>query len=82
MRAILIDCGFEYKKTDNRMVIMESRRIVELRHEYLLKIKYYRQSNRYIVYLDETWFDTYDVVRYGWVVLVISNYQGDSKSDN
>jgi transposase len=67
LREILISCGFKYKKLDNRMVIMESRRIVELRREYLSKIKQYRNSNRNIIYLDETWFDTHDVVKYGWV---------------
>lgn len=67
LRATLMDCGFKYKKIDNRMVIMESHRIVELRQKYLRKIKEYRQLNRNIVYLDETWFDTHDVVQYGWV---------------
>lgn len=67
LRAVLMDCGFKYKKIDGRMVIMESHRIVVLRQEYLRKIKEYRQQNRDIIYLDETWFDTHDVVRYGWV---------------
>lgn len=67
LRGILLDCGFKHKKIDNRMVIMESQRIVELRQEYLRKIKEYRETNREIVYLDETWFDTHDIVKYGWV---------------
>ena len=67
LRNVLLECGFKYKKIDNRMVIMESRRIVGLRIDYLGKIKEYRQQNRHIVYLDETWFDTHDVVQYGWV---------------
>ena len=49
------------------MVIMESQHLVNLRQEYLRKIKEYRESNRHIIYLDETWFDTHDVVQYGWV---------------
>lgn len=67
LRNVLLECGFKHKKLDSRMVIMESRRIVALRVEYLEKIKEYRQLNRQIVYLDETWFDTHDVVQYGWV---------------
>lgn len=67
LRGVLIDCGFRYKKIDNRMVIMESQRIVALRQEYLRKIKEYRQLGRCIIYLDETWFDTHDVIKYGWV---------------
>ncbi|XP_072400682.1 uncharacterized protein [Diabrotica undecimpunctata] len=49
------------------MVIMESTRIVIQRQHYLRKIKEYRDDNRDIVYLDETWFDTHDVVQYGWM---------------
>lgn len=67
LRNVLLECGFKHKKLDSRMVIMESRRIVALRVDYLEKIKEYRQLNRHIVYLDETWFDTHDVVQYGWV---------------
>lgn len=67
LRNVLLDCGFRYKKLDKRMVIMESARIVDHRQEYLRKIKQYRDANRDIIYLDETWFDTHDVVQYGWV---------------
>lgn len=66
LRDILIDCGFTYKKLDKRMVIMESARLVKQRQDYLRKIKQYRNQNRHIVYLDETWFDTHDIVQYGW----------------
>lgn len=67
LRDILRKCGFRYKKLDTRMAIMESSRIVDLRQEYLRKIRDYREINRNIVYLDETWFDSHDVVKYGWV---------------
>ena len=67
LRNILLDCGFKYKKLDKRIVIMESHRIVALLQEYLRKIQECRQAKREIVYLDETWFDTHDVVDYGWV---------------
>lgn len=67
LRCILLECGFKYKKINNRLIIMESRRIVEIRQEYLRKIKEYRESNRTIIYLDETWFDTHDTVNFGWV---------------
>jgi hypothetical protein len=52
------------------MVIMESRRIAELRQEYLRKTKGYRDSNRTIIYLDETWFDTHDVVKCLFIYLL------------
>lgn len=67
LRNILLDCGFTYKKLDKRMVIMESPRLVRHRQDYLRKINEYRDAKRDIVYLDETWFDTHDVVQYGWM---------------
>lgn len=67
LRNILLKCGFKHKKLDTRMIIMESSRIVILRQNYLREIKKYRELNRNIVYLDETWFDTHDTVKYGWV---------------
>lgn len=67
LRNVLLECGFKHKKLNKRMVIMESRRIVALREDYLRKIKEYRELKRHIVYLDETWYDTHNVVQYGWV---------------
>lgn len=67
LRSILIQCGFKYKKLDSRMIIMESPRIVLLRQEYLRKIREYRELGKTIIYLDETWYDTHDVVKYGWI---------------
>lgn len=67
LREILSDCGFKHKKLNQRMAIMESPRLVMQRQDYLRQIKDYRESKRHIVYLDETWFDSHDVIRYGWV---------------
>lgn len=67
LRNVLLQAGFRYKKLDKRLIIMESARIVKWRQDYLRKIKEYREANRDIIYLDETWFDTHDVVQYGWV---------------
>ena len=67
LRYLVRQCGFRYGKIDKRMAIMESARIVEMRQEYLRKIKNFRAEKRTLIYLDETWFDTHDVVQYGWV---------------
>ncbi|CAH2010623.1 unnamed protein product [Acanthoscelides obtectus] len=67
LHCIVKLCGFQYKKLDKRMVIMKSSRIVELRQEFLHKVKIYREQKRNLIYLDETWYDTHDVVQYGWV---------------
>ena len=41
LRGIILNCGLKHKKINNRIVIMESRRLVEHRQEYLRKIKEY-----------------------------------------
>lgn len=66
LRQLMIDMGFRYKIINKRQYVMDSARIVRLRQEYLSKIKSYRQENRTIVWLDETWFDTHDIVKRGW----------------
>lgn len=58
--------GFKFKTINKRQAICESRRIIELRNIYLEEITKYRQENRHICYLDETWYDTHDTVKKGW----------------
>lgn len=67
LHTIISSMGFTYRKIDKRQVVMESQRLRTLRHDYLQKIKKYRSEDRPIIYLDETWFDTHDTVRKGWV---------------
>ena len=45
---------------------MESQRLREWRLRYLTALKQFREENRPIIYLDETWFDTHDTPRKGW----------------
>lgn len=59
--------GFHFGTINKRRAIMESPRIQKLRHEYLIKIKQFRDEGRFICYLDETWYDTHDTVKKGWV---------------
>ncbi|XP_076545701.1 uncharacterized protein LOC143305550 [Osmia lignaria lignaria] len=50
--------GFKWRKTNNiRKVLIEKPSIVTWRARYLSDIEYYRQQNRNIVYIDETWVD-------------------------
>ncbi|XP_050501612.1 uncharacterized protein LOC126881397 isoform X3 [Diabrotica virgifera virgifera] len=58
--------GFKFKKINKRQAIMESQRTVNRRNMYLEEITKYRQENRRIYYLDETWYDTHDTVKKGW----------------
>ncbi|KAI4462802.1 hypothetical protein MML48_4g00017193 [Holotrichia oblita] len=59
--------GFKFKTIDKRRRIMESPRIQRLRDEYLTQLKTFRDENRFICYLDETWYDSHDSVKKGWL---------------
>lgn len=45
---------------------MESVRIVARSYNYLQRLNILRSEGFQIVFLDETWYDTHDVVRKGW----------------
>lgn len=45
---------------------MESARIVSWRYKFIDRIRKLRSEGCRIIYLDETWFDTHDVVKKGW----------------
>ncbi|XP_072384665.1 uncharacterized protein [Diabrotica undecimpunctata] len=56
---ILKSMGFRYRIIDKRQVIMESHRLQKWRYEYITSIRKFPSENHPIIYLDETWFDTY-----------------------
>ncbi|KAG8183832.1 hypothetical protein JTE90_025715 [Oedothorax gibbosus] len=50
--------GFRWKNTvDKRQFLMEEPNIVQWRYRYLRFMKKYRDDNRNIIYLDETWIN-------------------------
>lgn len=56
LRRILTDLGFKFRCTqNNRKVLLERLDIRALRIDYLQKIKHFRDTNRPIVYIDETY---------------------------
>lgn len=67
LRRILLKMGFKYHTIDKRQTIMESQRLREWRHQYITAIQQYRSENRPIIYLDETWYDTHDTSKKGWI---------------
>jgi hypothetical protein len=67
LRKILHKIGFTFKKLNKRCAIMETPRLLTWRTEYIPTIQKNRAENRKIVFLDETWFDTHDVITRGWV---------------
>jgi hypothetical protein len=46
---------------------METQPLIRWRTEFISIIRKYRAEGRKIFYLDETWFDTHEVISRGWV---------------
>lgn len=58
LRKLLKANGFFFKKCQNkRKILIERPNILHWRYKYLRAIKKYRQENRPIIYIDETWVD-------------------------
>ncbi|CAG2214270.1 unnamed protein product [Mytilus edulis] len=55
------------KKGSGRRHVVERDDVVALRHHYLRQIRKYRQQERHIVYLDETWLNSNHVVKGDWL---------------
>lgn len=59
LRKLLKANGFYWRKCQNkRKLLMEKPNILHLRFKYLRSIKQYREQNRPIIFIDETWVDT------------------------
>jgi predicted site-specific integrase-resolvase len=50
---------------DRRLAIMETPRLKKLRFEYIHQIRKFRAEGRSIIVLDETWYDSHDVLKKG-----------------
>jgi transposase len=58
LRTIMHQLGFRYgRRRGKSLQLMERADVVHWRTRYLRQIRQYRQDNRTIVYLDETWFN-------------------------
>ena len=56
LRRILKDLKIVLKK-NRKSILIKKDEIIRCRHKYLREIKEYRQANRPIFYLDETWIN-------------------------
>ena len=63
LKKLLKMIGFHFCKSNNRTVLMEIPRIAARRYEYLRKIRKLRAEGFLPVFIDETWYDTHDVVK-------------------
>jgi hypothetical protein len=67
VRKFLMKIGFDHKTLNKRSVLMENRVISEWRYRYLSEVKKRRDDGKLLIYLDETWFHSYDTMQKGWV---------------
>lgn len=67
LRSIVKELGFRWKKTpNNRKLLIERNDIRLLRINFLQKMKFYREQNRSIVYIDETYVHKGHTVSKSW----------------
>ncbi|VEN35550.1 unnamed protein product [Callosobruchus maculatus] len=64
---LLKHLNFKWKKRGRNSLLMDREEIVLWRREYLIKIKSYRDQNRKIYYLDETWVNAGHTTSKVWV---------------
>ena len=63
LKKLLKMIGFHFCKTNNSTVLMEIPRIAARRYKYLRKIRKLRTEGFLPIFIDETWYDTRDVVK-------------------
>ena len=66
LKKLLKMIRFHFCKTNNRTVLTEIPRIAARRYEYLRKIRKLLAEGFLPVFIDETWYDTHDVVEKAW----------------
>lgn len=73
LHKILHKLGFDFNKQDSRTLLVEREDIVLWRRKYLRQIKEYRNANKTIYYLDETWVNAGHVKTKVWLDTTIKN---------
>lgn len=67
LRTVLKKLGFKWRRTqNNRKLLIEKSEIRALRIDYLNKIKFFRQQQRPIVFLDETYIHSGHTISKSW----------------
>ena len=69
LRKLLLLNGFRYRKVNNRKLLMERPCVRAARARYLREIRRVRSTepHRTVVYLDETWYNQYDIEQQAWL---------------
>ncbi|PSN46425.1 hypothetical protein C0J52_15361 [Blattella germanica] len=66
LHELLKNLGFRFRTLNRRQIIMESARIVTWMYSSLNRLNELRTAACPIIFIDETWYDTHDLVRKGW----------------
>lgn len=64
-QKIIFTISFNYRKIDNKPVLIDSQRWYAKRYNCVHEIRKYRSENRPLIILDGTWFDIIDIFRKG-----------------
>lgn len=69
LRRQLLQIGFKFRQVNNRKLLAEKPHVVAARNAFLRRILKIRQQTpgRDIVYLDETWYNQYDMKTVAWL---------------
>ncbi|XP_022173581.1 uncharacterized protein LOC111036015 [Myzus persicae] len=72
-QKVLKDLQFQYVKKKRNSALLEREDLIAWRRSYLVKIKHYREQNRPIYYLDETWVNAGDTHSRTWTDTTINS---------
>ncbi|XP_043191568.1 uncharacterized protein LOC122391939 isoform X2 [Amphibalanus amphitrite] len=69
IRKQLFQIGFKFRQVNNRKLLVEKPQVVAARNAFLRRIRKIRSSDpeRTIVYLDETWYNQFDMRTVAWL---------------
>ncbi|XP_043214647.1 uncharacterized protein LOC122378005 [Amphibalanus amphitrite] len=69
LRRQLLQNGFKFREVNNRKLLIEKPQVVAARNTFLRRIQKIRQQNpdRNIFYLDETWYNQFDMKTVAWL---------------
>nr|CAD7256674.1 unnamed protein product [Timema shepardi] len=72
-KRFLIDIGFKFIRRKRNSLLLDRDDIIAWRHRYLRAIKKHRESNRNIVFTDETWCNSGHTTSKSWMDTTIAS---------
>ncbi|KAL4104225.1 hypothetical protein QTP88_019534 [Uroleucon formosanum] len=75
LKILLKSLKFKFTKRKRNSILTERRDLVRWRRNYLLSIRRFREEERPIYYLDETWINTGDFADKVWVDQTVTSHR-------